>query len=232
MARIGAVTAAPIDHDHQVVCGGAPGGTIDRCYGDSLGSTGRRMVQATGAGLVERFWLIPDNPPPNPGCFVLPSYALKDRFVPTKPTRAEIDLACDWWRRFPQATLIMATGDNQGLGVPNAAVMADYALSKGVRREHIIQEDRSRNTFENLRYSMELIETRGLGTPTLVTLDLYTRRVVATARRLGWKQFYWLSAFSEGEPAYGWKRLQTRSRATILGYEIGAFLFSKAIGWA
>ena len=110
--------------------------------------------------------------------------------------------------------------------------LADYAVEKGVPRDHIIQEDRSRNTYENLRYSMDLIEALGLGTPTLVTLDLYTRRAVATARQMGWKQFYWLSAFSEGEPAYGLKRFQTRSRATILAYEVGAFLFSKAVGWA
>ena len=184
------------------------------------------------ARFLERYWLIPDNPPSDPGCFVIPSYALKNRVQPTKPTKAEIDLACVWWRRFPRATLVMSTGDNQGIGVPNAAVMADYAVTQGVPREHIIQEDRSRNTHENLRYSMDLIQAFDLGTPTLVTLDLYTRRAVATARRLGWKEFRWLSAFSEGDPAHGWKRLQTRSRTTILGYEIGAYLFSKMVDWA
>jgi hypothetical protein len=183
------------------------------------------------ARLVERYWAIPDNPPSSPGCFVIPSYALKDRFLPTKPTRAEIDLAVEWWTRFPQARLILSTGDNQGLGISNAAVMADYAVERGVPRDRIIQEDRSRNTPENLRYSMELIKAQHLGAPTLVTLDLYTRRAVSTARKLGWRQFHWISAYSEGEPAYGWKRLQTRSRATILAYEVGAFLFSKAVGW-
>jgi hypothetical protein len=181
--------------------------------------------------LVEQQWLIADNPPSTPGCFVIPSYALKDRALPTKPTRAEIDLACAWCKRFPQAALIMATGDNQRLGVSNAEVMAEYAVSQGVPRERILQEDRSRNTYENLRYSMELIEAGGLSNPTLVTLDLYTRRAVATARKMGWEQFFWLSAFSSGEPAYGWKALQTRSRATILAYELGAYLYSKAVGW-
>jgi uncharacterized SAM-binding protein YcdF (DUF218 family) len=189
------------------------------------------MMPVKVAGFFEQHWIIPDNPPTTPGCLVIPSYALKNRVVPTKPTRAAIDLATEWWRRFPQARLIMATGDNQRLGVPNAAVMADYAVKQGVPRNHIIQEDRSRNTSENLHYAMELIEAMNLGTPTLVTLDLYTRRAVATARRLGWSGFHWLSAFSEGDPAYGRKRWQTRSRATILGYEIGALLFSKVVGW-
>jgi hypothetical protein len=189
------------------------------------------MIQAAVERLVQRYWTIPDNPPPNPGCFVIPSYALKDRNAPTRPTKAEIDVAYEWWRRFPHARLILATGDNQGLGVTNAEVMANYAVKKGVPQDRLVLEDRSRNTHENLRYSMDLIERLGLGTPTLVTLDLYTRRAVATARRLGWRQLYWLSAFSKGEPAYGWKSLQTRSRATILVYEMGALVFSKAVGW-
>jgi hypothetical protein len=78
---------------------------------------------------------------------------------------------------------------------------------------------------------MEIIKIQDLKQPTLVTLDLYTRRAVATARKLGWKDFYWLSVFSEGQPAYGYKWLQTHSRLTILGYEVGAVILSKIVGW-
>ena len=65
-----------------------------------------------------------------------------------------------------------------------------------------------------------------------VTLDLYTRRAVATARKLGWTDFFWLSVYSSGEPAHGWKFLQTYSRVTILCYEVGAMMYSKMVGWA
>ncbi len=178
-----------------------------------------------------QWWLIPDHPPVQPDCFVIPSYALKDRALPTQPTIAQIELACRWWQKFPRAKLIMSTGDNQGLGVPNSRVMVEYAARLGVPRANLIEEDRSRNTRENLLYSMEIIERADLQQPTLVTLDLSTRRAVATARKLGWKSFYWLSVFSEGEPAYGLKRWQTYSRATILGYEWIAMLYSKMVGW-
>lgn len=181
--------------------------------------------------LIQRFWTIPDNPPSNPGCFVIPSYALKDASLPTRPTRAEIELAAAWWKRFPDAKLIMSTGDNQRLGITNSKVMADYAVSLGVPRAKVIEEDRSWNTYTNLSYSMEIIRERNLGAPTLVTLDLYTRRAVATARKLGWKNFHWLSVFSKGEPAYGYKWLQTHSRGTLFCYEFGAFIFSKIVGW-
>ncbi|MFB0536475.1 MAG: YdcF family protein, partial [Anaerolineae bacterium] len=145
---------------------------------------------------------------------------------------AQIELAYAWWKKFPHAKLIMSTGDNQGLGIANSTVMAEYAMRLGVPRENVIEEDRSRNTYENLLYSMEIIEKERLKQPTLVTLDLYTRRAVATARKLGWKDFYWLSVFSEGQPAYGYKWLQTYSRFTIFCYERAAMVYSKIVGWA
>ena len=181
--------------------------------------------------MLKRFWMIEDNPPTQPMCFVIPSYALKSATLPTLPTRKQIELAYEWWKKFPQAKLIMSTGDNQMLGITNAKVMADYAISLGLPRENVIEEARSLNTQQNLRYSMEIIRAQGLGQPTLVTLDLYTRRAVATARKLGWTDFHWLSVYSKGEPAYGYKWLQTYSRATLFCYEFGAMVFSKMVGW-
>ena len=181
--------------------------------------------------MLKRFWMIEDNPPTQPTCFVIPSYALKSATLPTLPTRKQIELAYEWWKKFPQAKLIMSTGDNQMLGITNTKVMADYAISLGLPRENVIEEARSLNTQQNLRYSMEIIRAQGLGQPTLVTLDLYTRRAVATARKLGWTNFHWLSVYSKGEPAYGYKWLQTYSRATLFCYEFGAMVFSKMVGW-
>ena len=125
----------------------------------------------------------------------------------------------------------MSTGDNQRLGITNARVMAEYAAKLGVPRENIIEEDRSRNTYENLLYSLEIIEAERMSQPMLVTLDLYTRRAVATAQKMGWRDLYWVSVFSEGEPAYGYKWLQTHSRLTIFCYEIFATIYSKMVGW-
>jgi uncharacterized SAM-binding protein YcdF (DUF218 family) len=181
--------------------------------------------------MVQRYWKINDCPPSSSGCFVIPSYALKDSSLPTRPTRAQIELAFEWWKKFPDAQLIVSTGDNQRLGVPNSRVMAEYATSLGVPHNNVIEENRSRNTYENLLYSMQIIKERNLGQPTLVTLDLYTRRAVATARKMGWQDFHWLSVFSKGEPAHGFKWIQTYSRTTIFCYELCAMLYSKIVGW-
>lgn len=176
------------------------------------------------------WWIIEDNPPANPDCFVIPSYALKDRSMPTKPTRSQIELAYQWWKKFPHAKLILSTGDNQKLGITNSRIMAGYAAKIGIPEENIIEEDQSKNTYENLVFSMAIVKEQLLKQPTLVTLDLYTKRAVATARKLGWKDLYWLSVFSKGEPAYGYKWIQTHSRFTIFCYELGAMVYSKIIG--
>lgn len=191
---------------------------------------GARMISTTVEALAN-YWRIPDNPPSAPDCFVIPSYAVVDETRPTRPTCAQIELAHEWWQRFPSAVMIMSTGDNQRLGVPNSTVMANYATQLGVPPDNVIEEDRSLNTLENLRYSGEIIEDQGFVQPTLVTIDVYTRRAVATASKLGWRGFYWLSAYSEGEPAYGWKRFQTRSRTSLLFYELGASIYSRLVGW-
>jgi uncharacterized SAM-binding protein YcdF (DUF218 family) len=179
----------------------------------------------------ERQWTIPDRPPVAPDCFVIPSYALKDRQSPTKPTVAEIKLAAEWWMRYPNASLIMCTGDNQGLGVSNASVMAACAVRMGVPKQNIIEEDQSLNTYENLYNAWQIIQAEDFKQPTLVTLDLYTRRAAATARKMGWDDFYWLSVYSRGEPAHGYKWIQTHSRFTLYLYEVMAMVYSRMVGW-
>jgi uncharacterized SAM-binding protein YcdF (DUF218 family) len=179
-----------------------------------------------------RIWSLPDKPPSRPGCFVVPSYALKDRSLPTRPTRAALDLAADWWRRHQHAFIIVSTGDNQRLGITNASVMAEYLTRVGVPRDHIIQEGRSRNTFENLVFCREIVTSAGYREPTLVTHDLYTRRAVAVARKIGWTELSWVSAYSKGEPAAGYKYFQTFSRLTMGCYEIFAMIYCRLRGWA
>ncbi|MGD9253154.1 MAG: YdcF family protein [Holophagae bacterium] len=185
---------------------------------------GRRMTPTAA-------WTIADRPPVQPGCFVVPSYALRSAATPTLPTRAALDVAASWHRRFPSAPILVSTGDNQRLGVTNASVMAAYLSDHGVPTTGIIEEDQSLNTFENLTNCGRIIEKGGFTQPTLVTLDLYTRRAVAVAQKLGWDDVRWISVRADGEPAAGWKWFQTYSRATIFIYEVAAMVYCRLRGW-
>jgi uncharacterized SAM-binding protein YcdF (DUF218 family) len=125
----------------------------------------------------------------------------------------------------------MSTGDSQGLGISEAEIMARYAFSLDIPAERIIKEDLSMNTHENLSNSWKIVTKHDFKQPTIVAFDLHTRRVVNIAKKLGWKELYWLSAFSRGERAYGYKGVRTFSRPAILCYEIAVTVYSRIIGW-
>lgn len=177
-----------------------------------------------------KFWGAFDNPPVNPDCFIALSYTVKDAHLPTKPTKAVIELAYKWWTRFPKAKIIMSTGENQGLVIPNSKVMAEYAIGLGVPKENIIEENKSRDTYENLVFSGKIVRENEFREPTLVVFDLHLKRTLAIAKKLGWKNFYWLGAYSKGEKSYGFKKPQTLFRSTIFLYEIMAFVYGKIRG--
>lgn len=176
-------------------------------------------------------WFIADNPPSSPDCLIVLSYALRDALRPTRPTRALIEFAAKIWRQFPAVKIIMSTGDNQNLGVPNSSVMAAYARKIGIPVKNIIEENKSLTTYENLIFCREIVRRHHFRQPALVTLDLHTRRAVATAKKMGWNNIYWYSVYSPGEPAAGWKFIQTCSRATIFIYEILAYIYSYFRKW-
>jgi uncharacterized SAM-binding protein YcdF (DUF218 family) len=176
-------------------------------------------------------WLVDERPPADPDCLIVPSYALKDRRTPTRMTCAQIEMAVDWQRRFPQAKVIFSTGDTQGLGVADAAVMARYACQLGLPQEAAVEEGQSTNTYENLVYSCRLAKQMACERPALVLYDLHARRVLAIARKMGWIEPQWISASSPGEGAQGIKWLRTFSRPAILLYELLGMVYSKLRGW-
>lgn len=85
--------------------------------------------------------------------------------------------------------------------------MHAYLVRQGVPEAVILDEDRSRNTMENLRYSKELMDGRAAGRPyrcAVVTSDFHVFRCVEYARRLGiaadgvgsrTSRWYWPTAF-------------------------------------
>jgi uncharacterized SAM-binding protein YcdF (DUF218 family) len=120
----------------------------------------------------------------------------------------------------------MSTGDNQNLGVSNSTVMAAYAVRMGVPKSRIIEENQSKDTYQNLVYSREITRKMGIRNPTYVTYDLHTRRMLRIARKLGMHDIYYISAGGKGSPAYGIKALQTYSRLTVFIYEILAHIYN------
>lgn len=89
-------------------------------------------------------------------------------------------------------TLILSGGQGPDEVISEAEAMARYALKHGVDEEHILREDRSTTTEENVRYALEMVKEqrgadRGLASCRMVfvTSDYHVLRTAALTRRLG-----------------------------------------------
>ena len=88
------------------------------------------------------------------GCQVKPwgpSVLLQDR----------LDKALDYLKDHPDLTIVVSGGQGPDEPVSEARCMYDYLTAHGVPAENILLEERSHNTWENLRYSIALLEAEG-----------------------------------------------------------------------
>ena len=116
-----------------------------------------------------------------------------------------LDKAIEVYRKDPTPPIMIPSG---GKGsdekISEAEAMEKYLLEKGIPAENIIKEDRSTTTFENLKYSKEIIDAReGSKYTVLVTSNYHVYRALRYCRRIGLKCtgvgshtafYYWPSA--------------------------------------
>ena len=91
--------------------------------------------------------------------------------------------------RAGKAPLLLASGgsDPAIAAVPEARSMAALLVELGVPPAAILQEDRSRTTGENARFSAPLLRARQVKTILLVTSALHMARAVAEFERAGFQ---------------------------------------------
>lgn len=102
--------------------------------------------------------------------------------------------------------LVMSGGQGRDERRTEAQAMREYALSKGVPDTHILLEERSTSTKENIRYSKELMDERGTGySCVFVTNEFHLYRAERAVRKMGLQaegapcrttDYSWPSAFS------------------------------------
>ena len=91
------------------------------------------------------------------GCQVKPwgpSILLQDR----------LDEALAYLEDHPDMTVVVSGGQGPDEHISEAQCMYDYLTEHGVDGEQILMEDRSHNTVQNLRYTVELLAAEGYDT--------------------------------------------------------------------
>ncbi len=81
-----------------------------------------------------------------------PSILLRDR----------LDTALSYLADHPEVTVIVSGGKGDDEHDSEAAVMRDYLVDAGIPEERILVEDVSRNTYQNMLYSAQMMQEQGL----------------------------------------------------------------------
>ena len=135
--------------------------------------------------------------------------SLRKDGTPTPLLAGRIDRALNFYRKQIEDTgkapiLIPSGGQGKNEIQSESAAMAQYLQAKGVPEEHIQKEDQSRNTFENMRFSKEIIDAQKPGAKVAYSTTnyhvfrsgIYARRVKMKALGMGasTKWYFWPNA--------------------------------------
>ena len=122
--------------------------------------------------------------------------------------------------------LIPSGGKGNDEEISEAEAMEQYLISKGIPTEHIIREDRSKTTRENLLFSKEIIDKRE--DPkycALVTSNYHVYRALSICREIGLK----CTGIGAHVALYYWPSALLREFAAILSVRKNFLMF--VLGW-
>ena len=129
----------------------------------------------------------------------------KDR--PSKVLKQRLDKAYDYLTENPDAVAIMSGGQGADEIMPEARVMYNYLVEKGIDPKRLYTESESHNTQQNMLYSAEIIKKEGLDTNVVViTQSFHQFRASVYAERAGLQAYALNCSTSPGAfPTY-WLR--------------------------
>ena len=102
--------------------------------------------------------------------------------------RTEAALA--WLREHPGGIAVLSGGQGSGEDMTEAQAMADYLTARGIPSERLIREPEATSSYENILFSLRLIEARGgdvTGRIALCSSEYHMHRMDLIARELGFQ---------------------------------------------
>ena len=96
---------------------------------------------------------------------------------PSLSLRTRLDAALAYIQDKPDVLIVVSGSQGRGEDVSEARCMAGWLTARGVPQERIVLEEQATNTEENIRYSLELLEERGIaGNIAVVSSDYHLCR--------------------------------------------------------
>ena len=106
---------------------------------------------------------------------------------PSLTLKKRLDRAYEYMTGHPQATVFVSGGQGPDETQTEASVMAAYLERRGIASSRIVREEQASDTRENLIFSAELAQARGVdtGSVLIITSDFHMARAKYIARTLG-----------------------------------------------
>ena len=145
----------------------------------------------------------------------------------TRLLSARVDKAVEIYRKSKRKPfLIPSGGKGPDEKISEARAMTDYLVSRGIPEDHILPEDRSATTRENLLYSKEIIESREGGRKTaLVSSNYHIYRCLRLAGEVGLR----CTGIGADVAFYYWPSALIREFVAV--FVTGSFLFWSMLGY-
>jgi uncharacterized SAM-binding protein YcdF (DUF218 family) len=106
----------------------------------------------------------------------------------SKVLAARLDAGLKWAQKLPLANVVVSGGQDFGLNCTEAQVMADYLRAGGLDGARIVPEERSTSTFENIKFSLPVMQAKGIqlaDTVLIITSDFHGLRARHVAYKAG-----------------------------------------------
>lgn len=101
--------------------------------------------------------------------------------------RKRLDTAIEYMEEIPGSLCIVSGGQGADEVLPEAVVMKNYLVSKGIEEDRIYLEDKSSNTIENIKNSYDIIKKEKLNRDGIVSISnaFHIPRIELIFSRLG-----------------------------------------------
>lgn len=105
---------------------------------------------------------------------------------PSRMLRYRINSAYDYLIKNPDSVAVLSGGQGRGESISEAQCMFNVLTDMGIDADRLYLEDRSTNTYENITFSMEIIEKNSLSSDiAIASSDFHLKRATMIAKKQG-----------------------------------------------
>ena len=90
---------------------------------------------------------------------------------PSKMLQRRIDTACQYLKQNPDAKCVVSGGKGSNEDISEAQCMYNALVGAGITADRIYMEDKSESTYENIKFSEEIIAQNGLNPNLAIVTD-------------------------------------------------------------